>query len=103
MNNRSQSEQTNRRGALGPHSGRMRLPYFEGRELGDDGFGGAEAVNGGADDAAGVAGAFSHGVEALDAGGLTVHIIANDAHRGAAASFRGGQNRVFQKAAMPAP
>ena len=71
--------------------------------LGDDHPRRAQAVDGRADDSAGVAGAFAAGIEAGDAGALPAFRLADDPHRRAAARFGTGERRVAEEpAAEPA-
>ena len=62
----------------------------------DDGQRGAQAIDGGADDAACVAGAFANGVEPDDAGRFACAIVAHDPHRPAVERSRLFKYRVSQ-------
>src|SRR6266852_6712819 len=67
-----------------------------------DGLGGAKAVDGSADDAAGVAGAFADGIQPHNAGALSCHVVAGNAHGRAAAGFGTDEGGVLQESPLPA-
>ena len=62
-----------------------------------DGFGDAHSICGGGDDAAGVSGTFSGGIEVLDAGAFERAGITRDAHGSGAARLSGSEHGVFQQ------
>src|SRR5436190_16957932 len=71
--------------------------------LRDDGPGRAEAIDGGADNAAGIAGAFADGIDAVDALRFSTVIVSHDANRRTAAGLGAYQGRLGQESASPAP
>ena len=69
--------------------------------VGDDFFGGAEAVDGGGDDAAGVAGAFTDGIDTGHVWNFHGVWVAVDADGGAAAHFGADENGVGEVFSAP--
>ena len=62
----------------------------------------AQAVDGRADDSAGVAGSFAAGIEPGDSGALPALRVADDPDRRAAARFRAGEGGVAEETAAEA-
>ena len=80
---------------------RGRIFLVGGAVVGDDFFGGAEAVDGGSDDAAGVAGAFTDGVDAGHFRDFHRVWVAVDSNGGAAAHFGACENGIGEVLSAP--
>src|SRR4029077_1304700 len=74
---------------------------IQNRIMSHDAFRRAQAVDGGADDAARVAGALADRVQPFDSRTGSSDVIADDAHRGAAAGFWADQSSIPQESSLP--